>query len=198
MFIKVPPGATPIDDISGLIPKHISTKQELDELEFANINQAAQKYFLGQLNDKKAPFEHSWFFKVHKEMYGQVWDWAGKPRTKDLNIGAPPFSIQEQLKQLVDNFSYWENESSMTTLEKAARLHHGLVKIHPFKNGNGRWARFVTNIYLRKKGHALIQWPEETLQVDSPFRKEYIEALKKADRGDFQSVILLHQKLCSP
>lgn len=195
MLSKTPAGATPLEEISGLIPKHISTKQELDELEFANINKATQKYFLKKLNDKKAPFTLSWLFQVHKEMYGEVWEWAGRPRTTELNIGSSPFQIGEQLKQLTDNFLYWEEESSMGTLEKAARLHHGLVKIHPFKNGNGRWARLIANIYLRKKGSGLIQWPEETLQVDSPFRVNYIAALQAADQGDYQKLITLNQEL---
>lgn len=194
MQIKVPPGATPIEDISGLIPKHITTKAELDELEFANINQATERYFLGKLSEKKAPFHFSWLLQVHKEMFGKVWKWAGKLRTRELNIGTAPIQIQQQLKQLIDNFWYWEKEASMDTLEKAARLHHGLVKIHPFKNGNGRWARLITNIYLRKKNHSLIQWPENTLQVESPFRKKYIESLQLADNGNYEAFLRLHHE----
>lgn len=195
MLQKTPPGATPIEDHSGLIPKHVTTKAELDELEFANINRAIQKYFLGKLTDKKAPFDISWLFQIHREMYEEVWDWAGKARLSELNIGTPPHQIHEQLKQLIDNFWYWEKETEMEILEKAARLHHGLVKVHPFKNGNGRWARLITNIYLKKKKAGFIQWPEETLQVDSPFRKEYIGALQKADHGNYGDLIKLHRKL---
>ena len=38
------PGATPIDDISALIPTHITTHSELNEWESANILKAATKY----------------------------------------------------------------------------------------------------------------------------------------------------------
>lgn len=188
-------GTTPLEDTTGLIPRHISTKAELDELEFANINLAFRKYFLGKPDFRKISFDVSWLLKLHKEMYGRVWKWAGKPRTTGLNIGVAPEQILEALKQLVDNFRYWENETAMELPEKTARLHHGLVKIHPFRNGNGRWARLVANIYLKQKGAPLIQWPESTLQVDSPFRKEYIQALQKADQGDYDCLITLHQKL---
>ncbi|MBI4208502.1 MAG: Fic family protein [Deltaproteobacteria bacterium] len=34
--------------------------------------------------------------------------------------------------------------------ELSARLHHRLVWIHPFENGNGRWARLIMNIHLKK------------------------------------------------
>ena len=128
-------------------------------------------------------------------MYGEVWKWAGKFRTTELNIGVPPHQIHEQVKQLIDNFWYWEKTTKMEILEKTARLHHGLVKIHPFKNGNGRWARLITNIYLRKKSKPLIDWPEATLQANSPFRKKYIQALQKADQGSYNDLIQLHVDL---
>ena len=197
MTDRSPPGAAPLDDTSGLIPRHVTTKAELDELEFANINQAAEKYFLGRLTDKKARFDVGWLLQVHREMYGAVWRWAGKPRTTELNIGAPPHQILEQLKQLTDNFHYWEKETAMEIVEKAARLHHGLVKIHPFRNGNGRWARFLANLYLKKCAGILIQWPEPTLQAESPFRKAYIESLQQADRGDYGPLIGLHHQLAT-
>lgn len=192
---KLAPGATPVDDREGLIPKHVTTKADLNELEFANINAVIQKYFLGKLGDKKAPMDVSWFIKVHREMYGKVWKWAGKFRSTELNIGVAPQQIHMQLKQLVDNFWYWERETKMEVLEKAVRLHHGLVKIHPFKNGNGRWARLIANIYLRKSESPLIRWPEKTLQADSPFRKEYILALQKADQGNYGVLIQMHATL---
>src|SRR5690606_18894263 len=98
MAHMTPVGATPIDDDEGLIPKHITNKGQLDELEFANINQAMQKYFLGKLTDKKAPFDISWLLQVHREMYGKVWQWAGKLRTNELNIGVLPHQIHHQIK----------------------------------------------------------------------------------------------------
>ncbi len=194
MLVKVPSGATPIEDISGLIPKNITTKKELDEVEFANINKAMPKYFLGKITEKKAPFTLSWLYQVHRGMYGEVWEWAGVRRNTDLNLGTPPHQIDVSLQQLLDNFKYWETSQTMEPVEIAVRLHHGLVKIHPFKNGNGRWARFIANIYLRKTGLPLPHWPEEDLREDSKFRKEYIEALQKADRGDLQNLIELHKR----
>ncbi len=29
---------------------------------------------------QEAPFTYDWFLKLHIEMFGNVWDWAGKPR----------------------------------------------------------------------------------------------------------------------
>jgi hypothetical protein len=42
----LPEGATPLDDISELIPAYIATIAELYNAEFININEASKKYFL--------------------------------------------------------------------------------------------------------------------------------------------------------
>ncbi|MDX1385943.1 MAG: mobile mystery protein B [bacterium] len=193
MKLIYPPGATPIDDISGIIPKHITTQGDLDEAEFANVNKAYQKYFLGGLSDRKAPFTFEWILVVHREMFGEVWDWAGQIRKTQPNVGIAPAQIQVSLHQLLGNLKTWE-ESQMDPIEISARLHHELVRIHPFKNGNGRWARLITNIYQRKLKRALFQWPEKALKEEGDFRKYYIDALKKADRGDFKSFIQIHRE----
>jgi Fic-DOC domain mobile mystery protein B len=193
MKLKYPPGATPIDDISGIIPKHITTKGELDEAEFANINQAYQKYFLRELSDRKAPFSLQWLKEIHREMLGKVWDWAGQFRKTRPNVGIAPAQIQISLHQLLENLKTWE-ESQMDPTETAARLHHELVRIHPFKNGNGRWARLITNIYQKKMKRPLFKWPEKALKEESDFRKYYIDALKKADHGDFEPFIQIHRE----
>jgi len=187
-------GATPIDDISGLIPRHIITRDDLYDLEFANINQAIKKYFLDSISDKLAPFTVEWLFQVHKEMLGEVWEWAGKQRTRELNIGSAPHLIVEHLKQFVDDLEYWEEEKR-NFVEISAHIHHRLTKVHPFKDGNGRWSRLVTNIYLHKHKNPLLQWPKETLTEGSPFRKEYIKALKNADNGNYDTLIRLHNEL---
>ena len=40
----------------------------------------------------------------------------------------------------------WYNNSNLSAIEKAARLHWGFVKIHPFEDGNGRLARLLVSL----------------------------------------------------
>jgi len=187
-------GATAFDS-DGLIPRHITTREELNELEFANINQAMLKYLAGESSEKIPALSLDLLFQVHLEMLDQVWKWAGKARTSQTNLGAIPSDIKSQLHLLLENLKIWEQDSTMDIIEIAARLHHQLVKIHPFKNGNGRWARLVMNLYLKKRGLPLILWPETALRSDNPFREEYIHALKEADEGDLKPLVALHRDL---
>ena len=80
----------------------------------------------------------------------------------------------------------------MSLVEQAVRLHYRAVWIHPFSNGNGRWARLLANIWLRRHKSPLILWPEESIGQESPIRNDYLKALKAADDGDFGPLLALH------
>ena len=79
----------------------------------------------------------------------------------------------------------------MNLVEQAVRLHHRAVQIHPFYNGNGRWARLLGNILLRLQGHPETRWPETLLGVESTIRGEYLAAIKEADLGNYEPLLKL-------
>lgn len=186
-------GQTPLPDISGLIPKHIFTQEALNRAEFANVSKILPKYFLKKPSDRTAPFNFKWFLKLHEEMFGDVWDWAGKLRRHALNLGIEPAKIASELHAVQAGLHQWE-ESRMDPLETAVRLHYKLVWIHPFAGGNGRWARMASNIYLRKRELPLILWPEDRLTIQGVVRDAYIAALRKADQDDLGPLVDLHKQ----
>lgn len=185
-------GQTPLDDISGLLVK-VETRQELNDLEFKNNNKAYKKYFLQKLSKKSMPFNYESFKQVHKEMFGEVWQWAGVPRDSDLNLGVPKEKIGAEIHRLLYELNQWESQS-IQPLEIAVRIHHRLALIHPFNNGNGRWARMITNLYLHQKGLRVFQWPNDSAFIKNTFRPRYLEALKNADHGNFEQLLKLHEE----
>ncbi len=82
-------------------------------------------------------------------MFAEVWRWAGHKRTTELNPGVPVYQIDIALKDLMDDLAYWRDKNDTDIIEQATRLHHRAVAIHPFLNGNGRWARLLANIFLK-------------------------------------------------
>jgi len=175
-------GETPLDDISGLKLKRVTTRSELDDAEAQNILKAYIKYILNPASLKKVIFDLSFFRKLHKEMFGDIWSWAGEFRTTQTSIGVEANMIHQRLYQLQDDLKYWEKEWDYR--DTATRLHHTLVKIHPFPNGNGRWARLATDLWLLKMGYSALSWGGNITEVTSA-RAEYISSLKDADNGDY-------------
>src|SRR5258708_9438159 len=147
------PGETPIDDISGLKIRGITTRNELNYFEGANIRKAIKKYLDSRPSRRSARFDLSWSLRLHKQMFGDVWKWAGRPRTTDKSIGIHWEHVQTSLYDLLENLAYWDEHQTIDILEQAVLLHHKAVYIHPFENGNGRWSRLIANIWLKLHDH---------------------------------------------
>ena len=192
---ELPPGATPltVEDLEGLLPKYITTRSELNDAEFKNISDAAKTYLLSR---KKIQFILSNLYKIHKDMFGNIWAWAGKKRKTNKNIGVDKSHIDMEMKKLIDDLQYWL-EHKMDIIEISARLHHRLVFIHPFNNGNGRWARFIVNLFLKEHLNSYINFPEDELLLTTSIRKTYIKALQEADNLNYGPLIDLQKKYVS-
>jgi Fic family protein len=109
-------------------------------------------------------------------------------RAEALNMGVKWPSISEQVLALTQDLPTWD-EYGMPCVEQATRLHHRAVWIHPFMNGNGRWARLLANIWLRLHKTPVVFWPEEHIRQESPIRNDYLKALQYADEGDFRPLL---------
>ena len=93
---------------------------------------------------------------------------------------------RSQLQSLLDDLAFWEGRGT-TSWSRPRRLHHRAVQVHPFPNGNGRWARMLANIWLKRHGQPITKWPEETIGGKSAIREEYIAAIRAADEGETMS-----------
>jgi len=190
-------GATYVDDISGLkLDTDVQyTMQEIYLYEAKNITKATLKYLSAKPDKELAPFTYEWFLTLHKDMFADVWDWAGKLRTVELSIGVKAYLVSTEIKKLVDDLEFWEKNKSFDVIEIASRLHHRAVQIHPFLNGNGRWSRMLANIYLKQNNLEATRWNENLLSKENPHRDDYILALKKADNGDYSDLIQMQSNI---
>jgi len=192
-------GETPIDP-SGLRPSlrrgpsAIRTRRQLNAIEAESIRPVVVKYLHLAPSRRKAPFTLRWIKRLHGEMFGRVWLWAGRIRDEELSLGAPPWQIDVGLQSMLDDVAAWQG-AGVCVLEQAARLHHRAAQIHPFPNGNGRWARLLASIWQRQHGRPITLWPDADLVgAISAVRDEYIEALKAADGGSLSGLIGLHRR----
>ncbi|MCH9739432.1 MAG: mobile mystery protein B [Epsilonproteobacteria bacterium] len=177
-------GETPLDDISGLKIANISTRAELDEVEADNILDAYLKYTISPENIKGIKFDTLFLQQLHRDMFGNVWSWAGDFRTTQTSIGIEAVNIRQALYQLMDDLIFWE--SAWDYQDTATRLHYSLVKIHPFINGNGRCGRLFTDLWLLSQNHEMLEWGSSSIDDENESRREYINALRAVDSGDYE------------
>ena len=51
-------------------------------------------------------------------------------------------------------------------------------------NGKGRWARMLANVWLKRQGYPITEWPEEMIGLESRIRHESLTAIQACDEGD--------------
>lgn len=190
--MEYPQGATPLDkdELNGLKHPHISTRQELDALEQDNILAGLRWLRVQRKFSQDDLLTEGFITTLHKRMFGEVWRWAGQFRKTEKNIGIDPAQIPTALRNLLDDARYWIEHRTFGAAEFAARLHHRLVSIHPFPNGNGRATRLITDeIVFRYFDGFRPHWENSSLITEGAHRQRYIAALRDADAGNYQPLI---------
>jgi Fic-DOC domain mobile mystery protein B len=186
LFVE-PDDATPLtpEEMRDLIPTHITFRSELNEAEQENIA-LAQDWALGS---RRNLLSERFITELHRRMLGNVWRWAGRFRTSERNIGIPFYEIPVELRQLLDDARAWIDLESYPIDEIAMRLHHRLVQIHPFPNGNGRHSRLMADLLVMRKGAERFTWGRDSLHRAGDMRAHYIEALRAADNQDISPLL---------
>lgn len=180
--------STPLtpEEREGLKPKWITLRRELNEFETRNILDAEMWLATHRQSDV---LNDTFLMRLHKRMFGQVWKWAGEYRATERNIGVAPYQIPVKLKALFDDVKFWIENRTFPNLEIAVRLHHRLVLIHPFPNGNGRISRLMADLLMQQLGEPRLYWGDGNLTDITDLRKKYIEALHAADSGNYMELI---------
>ena len=184
-------GQTPIDDDEkeGLLISTIATRAELDEFEQQNIEDAVQWSLTRNFKPGEI-FTERFVRDVHKRMYGNVWRWAGKFRQTNKNIGVDKWQIVAELRNLLDDVSYWVEHDTFTPDEIAVRFKHRIVSIHCFPNGNGRHSRLMADIIIEKIFQKpVFNWGAENITLDGVSRSAYLKAIRAADIGEYGPLI---------
>jgi Fic-DOC domain mobile mystery protein B len=194
-----PAGTTPLtpDELLGLKAKHITTRGELNELESENIIEGLtwlerRPKFFDLLADDAAR-------EIHKHLFGQVWEWGGVYRLTEKNIGVAVWNVSSEVRTCLDDARFWKENGTYEVLEAIARFHHKLVWVHPFANGNGRWARIMADAYLATiDPEIILDWSGGgTLTANSDHRTRYIASLRAADAFEFGPLVDLIKEIAS-
>lgn len=114
-------------------------------------------------------------------------EWAGVYRNANAIITGtshqPPDALEvtHKMRELIDWLNI--NHTKVHVVELAALLHHRLVHIHPFFDGNGRTSRLLMNVLLMQNGFPL------TIILKND-RKKYYRVLAQADKNNFKPLTL--------
>lgn len=114
-----------------------------------------------QLADKKKVFGKAFFLTIHKVLFEDIYEWAGKIRTVDIAKGTlfcRVFAIQEELDRVfyeLSNENYLLKYKDDELAIKMAYFLSEINAVHPFREGNGRTQRLFMEVIAYKAGYHL-------------------------------------------
>lgn len=186
-----PEGATNLapEERQGLLQTWITHRADLNKAEAQNILAGAAWARRRRGHNPTDLLSDEYAKALHKQMFGDVWSWAGKYRERESNIGVRPHLISTEVSALFSDTIYWIEHKTYEPDEQAIRLHHRLVAIHPFPNGNGRHTRLMADLLVERMRRQPFTWGRGSLTEVSQLRGTYIAALKAADNHDIQPLL---------
>ena len=181
-----PDDATPLtpSERDGLKQSWITTRNDLNEAEQENILKGAAWARRARSRKPLDLLRDDFSLNLHKRMFGDVWNWAGTFRRTECNIGIAPQRVAAEVPMMFDDLRFWVEHQTYPADEIAVRLHHRLVAIHPFPNGNGRHARLMADLLIERLGGESFSWGGGSLADTGQLRAAYVKALRIADNHD--------------
>jgi Fic family protein len=130
-----------------------------------------------QMLKTEEPLSGKLLLKWHESIFRETKpDIAGRFRNYSVRVGhyiAPKWS---KVESLIEQIVVFVKESTLNSVEVAARAHYMFEKIHPFGDGNGRVGRLLMNYILWKNGYPM-------LIIEYAKRKSYYRALERTEEG---------------
>lgn len=143
------------------------------------------------------PLTHERLFGWHAALFPTGWSGmyrieVGKYRTGEMQVVSGAMGKErvhyeapkpERLSDEMEKFLSWfNNESSLDSVVKAAIAHLWFITIHPFDDGNGRIARAITDMLLARSDGSSQRFYSMSNQTLNK-RREYYDILEKTQHG---------------
>jgi len=165
----------------------IGGKSVREHLEATNLAEAYDLIESIAKEKREILKNHATIQQIHEVVVRGINADAGKYRVNNVRITGATKTPQDfsKVTRMMDdliaflNLNLQDKEKKEHPVKTAAFMHHKLVEIHPFTDGNGRVARLLTNLFLVKEGYPPIVMRKEE-------REKYYRFLRLADGGNLE------------
>jgi cell filamentation protein len=122
--------------------------------------------------------------QIHAFLFGGLYDFAGKIRTKTISKGNTIFCLAEHLHQYLQTVEQMPDNSFDEIVDKYVEMNMA----HPFMEGNGRSTRIWLDIMLKKRIGLCIDWSKIA-------KREYLDAMIESEMSSNKIRDLLRMAL---
>ena len=122
--------------------------------------------------------------QIHAFLFGGLYEFAGKIRTKTISKGNTIFCLAEHLYQFLQNVE----EMPDTTFDEIVDKYVEMNMAHPFMEGNGRSTRIWLDLMLKKRLGLCVDWSKIG-------KRDYLNAMIESEMNSDKIRGLLLQAL---
>lgn len=144
---------------------------------------AVELFESGRLDSLEAG-TYSALAEIHKFLFEDIYEFAGKVREVNLSKGNFRFAPVMYLQVSLENIEKMPQSNFDKIIEKYVEMNIA----HPFREGNGRSTRIWLDLILKKEINKVVDWSK----VD---KNDYLLAMERSPIKDIEIKYLLKQAL---
>lgn len=161
-----------------------------------NLLEEAEREFstlaAANISFQKPPYNFEYFCKLHAILFGDLFDWAGVPRTIDISKGNSRFCnfgyIHREAIKLFEKLSknnYLEGFELEVLVKTIAEYYCDINALHPFREGNGRAQRLLFEHIILNCGYGI--------NFKSVTKDEWVDANIRGFSCDYEPMEIILQ-----
>ena len=122
--------------------------------------------------------------EIHKYLFDDIYDFAGKIRTVNLSKGNFRFAPLMYLETAIKNVDKMPQNTFDEIVEKYVEMNI----VHPFREGNGRSMRIWLDMMLKKQIGQVVDWSKIE-------KEDYLMAMERSQIKDIEIKYILNSAL---
>ena len=122
--------------------------------------------------------------EIHKYLFDDIYDFAGKIRTVNLSKGNFRFAPLMYLETAIKNVDKMPQNTFDEIVEKYVEMNI----VHPFREGNGRSMRIWLDMMLKKQIGQVVDWSKIE-------KEDYLMAMERSPNKDIEIKYILNAAL---
>ena len=162
----------------------ITSSAELATQEERLSKKRALELFESGMLDKLEPGTFRTLQVIHKQLFMDIYDFAGKVRSVNIAKGGfrfvPAMYLLDALKQI--------ERMPQSTFNEIIEKYVEMNVAHPFREGNGRSTRIWLDLILKKELQLVIDWSKVN-------KEDYLSAMERSPIKDLEIKFLLKNAL---
>ena len=163
---------------------NITDSAELARAEEKISKQKALKLYDTGILDTLAPGTFKTLCTIHKYLFEDIYEFAGKIREVNIAKGSFRFAPLMYLQAALDNIDKMPQSDFDKIIEKYVEMNI----VHPFREGNGRATRIWLDLILKKELGKVVDWSK----VD---KEDYLLAMERSPIRDIEIKHILKNAL---